>query len=553
MRRFGARPAGDLVGVVTFADVASTVAAPSGDRGLALAAVDAADAGFGPTRYRAALNHAAQVLNGRPGTIVVVTDLQESGWDAGDRAEVPESVRIEIADVGAAPANLAVMAVRVVKDRIVATVRNAGPDSARGARAALDRRPARRGGIDHDWAGQTADVTLPGGSGTTASVSVDDRGRRAGRQRALPRARRREPALGARRDRGRRSRARGVLRATGAGGGRRRWCASIASPRASGAQVSTWDRARLGEHAAVLLLSTRGLERSGRERAGRSTRDGRRRLPGSGPGRRRRGSGRCARRLVHAGRSAGSRRPPGTVRRAGVRAARPPSSDFSGLRIGIGRSRPRDVRTDCRPSRRTAVSRSPGSRPARRRSSSVLRARDGRSCWRRISIDSGTISRGMRRSFPFCTRRISYLAGPRPRGGRISRSVRHRPGCRRGQESRRWPAPGGGITAPRGRERRSGGGRSRAPDGGGISDRRDADAGDGAVATRRRGPPAGGSAAPLAVRAGRDAAGDARGELRGGKDGVARDSGDPAPEAPAAGRGRCRHVGSAATHRATTA
>ena len=49
--------------------------------------------GFGATRYRAALSAAAQTLGGRAGTIVVVTDLQESGWDAGDRASVPESAR----------------------------------------------------------------------------------------------------------------------------------------------------------------------------------------------------------------------------------------------------------------------------------------------------------------------------------------------------------------------------------------------------------------------------------------------------------------------------
>ena len=62
------RPAGQLVGVVTFADRAQVVAAPSGDRALAAAAVDAAQAGFGATRYRGALlATAADALGGRAG------------------------------------------------------------------------------------------------------------------------------------------------------------------------------------------------------------------------------------------------------------------------------------------------------------------------------------------------------------------------------------------------------------------------------------------------------------------------------------------------------
>src|SRR5438046_6518176 len=119
-------PAGDLVGVVTFADEAATVARPGSDRVLARAAIDEATAGFGATRYRAALATAAQQFGGRHGTIVVVTDLQETGWDAGDHALVPDKTTVEVADVGAIPANLAVTAVRPLSDRVVATIHNAG-------------------------------------------------------------------------------------------------------------------------------------------------------------------------------------------------------------------------------------------------------------------------------------------------------------------------------------------------------------------------------------------------------------------------------------------
>src|SRR2546427_8694363 len=136
-------PAGDLVGVVTFADAADVIARPSADRALALAAIDGVSVGFGATRYRVGLNAAAQALSGRRGTIVVVTDLQESGWDAGDRASVPQSVRIDVVDVGPLPPNLAVTAIRRDADRIVASVRNTD-SRARDTRVrlVLDGRPA---------------------------------------------------------------------------------------------------------------------------------------------------------------------------------------------------------------------------------------------------------------------------------------------------------------------------------------------------------------------------------------------------------------------------
>src|SRR5207237_1302220 len=61
------------------------------------------------------------------GTTIVVTDRQESGWDAGDRASIPEGAKIEVIDVGEPPANLAVTSVRVLADRITAMVRNTAP------------------------------------------------------------------------------------------------------------------------------------------------------------------------------------------------------------------------------------------------------------------------------------------------------------------------------------------------------------------------------------------------------------------------------------------
>src|SRR5260370_15933135 len=168
-------PSSDSVGVVTFADEAEIVAKPGEDRVLADSAIDRAEAGFGATRYRAALSAAAQMLAGRAGTIVVVTDLQETGWDAGDRASIPEGARIEVVDVGELPPNLAVTSVSAQPDRVVATVRNAGP-RARDARLHLtiDGRPAGDATVTLA-PNQSAEATFAGPPrGIAAAVPVDD-------------------------------------------------------------------------------------------------------------------------------------------------------------------------------------------------------------------------------------------------------------------------------------------------------------------------------------------------------------------------------------------
>lgn len=257
-------PAGDAVGVITFAEDVHVAAAPSGDRALAVSAIESATPGFAAARYRTALNQASEMLDGRRGTIVVVTDLQENGWDAGDRALVPESARIELADVGEPPANLAITAVRSASNRIVATVRNAGP-KAREARVHLvvDDRPGGDGAATIG-PNQSAEVVLPGARGVTASVTVDDPTGVAGdnaRYLVLDNASR--PS---------------VLLVTASGDVSREAFfaqhALVAAGREGpaydvvgigAAQLATWDGAALTRHTAVVIMSTRGLERHGRE------------------------------------------------------------------------------------------------------------------------------------------------------------------------------------------------------------------------------------------------------------------------------------------------
>jgi len=258
-------PSGDLVGVVTFDDAAQIVMKPGTDRVLAASAIDEAAVGFGATRYRAALSASAQHLAGRHGTIVVVTDLQENGWDAGDRAAVPDGTAIQVVDVGAPPSNLAVTDVRPLVDRVVASVHNAGarPREAR-VHLTIDGRPAGDAVVPLG-PNQSGDATFAGAPrGTNAMVRVED-------PEGIPADNVRYALVGGV------SRP-SVLVVTGSGDMTREAFyvqhalaagapgnAAFQIAGVSGAQLSSWTDDRLAPHAAVFLLSTRGLERRGRE------------------------------------------------------------------------------------------------------------------------------------------------------------------------------------------------------------------------------------------------------------------------------------------------
>jgi hypothetical protein len=267
-------PAGDLVGVVVFADQAEIAAKPSVDRVLAAAAIDQATPGYGATRYRAALSAAAQNLSGRKGTIVVVTDLQENGWDAGDRASVPEGTTILVADVGPMPPNLAVTSVRPLADRIVATVHNGGA-RARDARVHLviDNRPAVDATVPLG-PNQSAEATFAGAPrGEAATVTVDDTdGIQADNVRYAVLGGMRGPSVLVVSGSGDLSRDAFYVQhalAAGAPTGARFQVTGV-----GGAQLSAWSEDRLTPQAAIFLLSTRGLERRGRELLGSYARSG---------------------------------------------------------------------------------------------------------------------------------------------------------------------------------------------------------------------------------------------------------------------------------------
>ena len=103
-------PDGQLVGVVAFDDAARVVAPLALARAGAHAAVDGLSPRPRATRYRDGLAAASALIGERPGRVVVVTDLQAGGWEAGGGRLSPQ-VEVETRRVAAPAGNLAVVGV----------------------------------------------------------------------------------------------------------------------------------------------------------------------------------------------------------------------------------------------------------------------------------------------------------------------------------------------------------------------------------------------------------------------------------------------------------
>ena len=170
-------PATHSVAVMTFSAAADALASLAADRGAALAAIDRLQPGAGATRYRVGLSRAAELLAGRPGRIVVVTDLQQSGWDAGDigaASGVPEQVAVDVLDVGSPARNVAVVSLRVEGTDAIALVRNFGvADTTEQVTFSVDDRPVDAVAV-RVVAGGSAEARVAVASSAAVTARVTD-------------------------------------------------------------------------------------------------------------------------------------------------------------------------------------------------------------------------------------------------------------------------------------------------------------------------------------------------------------------------------------------
>ena len=258
-------PASNAVALITFADAATLVAPPTSDRGVVLAAIAGAAVGAGGTRYRTALAAASEAIGAREGHVVVVTDLQQIGWEANDEGGVPDGVDVQVVAVARPSGNLAVTSA-VRRDRVVlATVQNYTADEAQSAVTLIvDGKPVARATATMAPLA-AADVELRGalGDAGVAQVVIEDaagyQGDNARSVALVP-----PPAVPI---------AALVADPTGATGGiyieralsvadeGREFAVTVADGRV----LSKWTTAEMARHAALVILGTRTLDRAGRE------------------------------------------------------------------------------------------------------------------------------------------------------------------------------------------------------------------------------------------------------------------------------------------------
>ena len=124
-------PSSHAIALVAFADAATVVVPPTTDRALALAAVPQLTAGAGGTRYRTALARAAELIGAREGRVVVITDLQQAGWEVTDDGGLPDGVGVEVVTMPRPASNIAVTSAERRDRTVLATVQNYGPEPAR--------------------------------------------------------------------------------------------------------------------------------------------------------------------------------------------------------------------------------------------------------------------------------------------------------------------------------------------------------------------------------------------------------------------------------------
>jgi hypothetical protein len=153
-----AAPGGARVAIIAFDDRADVLVAPGGASDARAAMADLGP-GYGATRYAPVFARALELAGGQPGRLTVITDLQRAGWEDERRVTLPSTLELDVRDVGPPPPNLAIVDVRIERERVVATIRNTGP-----AREATVR--LRHGGAE------VGTASAPAGADATVHVPI---------------------------------------------------------------------------------------------------------------------------------------------------------------------------------------------------------------------------------------------------------------------------------------------------------------------------------------------------------------------------------------------
>jgi hypothetical protein len=175
-RAVAAAPASHGLALLSFNDAASVVVQPTVDRSAMTTAIAAMAPGNNGTRYRTALSRASEILGARDGKVVIVSDLQQVGWESNDDGGLPDGVEVEIVSVAPPAGNLAITSADRRDRRIVASIQNYGNAEARvPVRVIVGGKELSRADVTVAALG-AADVELSGAfpQSGDAEVRVDD-------------------------------------------------------------------------------------------------------------------------------------------------------------------------------------------------------------------------------------------------------------------------------------------------------------------------------------------------------------------------------------------
>lgn len=167
---------GERVALIAFDDRAEVLARP-GSAAESRAALGAVRPGHGATRFAAVLTKASELAMGGAARLIVISDLQQGGFEGQSRVAVAASLQIEVRAVSVPRANAAIVAARVEPQRLVASIRNASEVDRTGEIVLLREGAERARTVWVAAAGTTVDVPLawtPVAGGVTLSIDDPD-------------------------------------------------------------------------------------------------------------------------------------------------------------------------------------------------------------------------------------------------------------------------------------------------------------------------------------------------------------------------------------------
>ena len=176
LRAVDAAPASHAVALMSFSDSAAVAVDPTTDRSAARAAIAKLSPGPGGTRYRTALSRASEVIGARDGRVVMITDLQQAGWEANDEGGLPDGIEMQIVSVAPPAANLAVTFAERRDRRVLVSIQNYATLEAKTiARLLLDGKELAKADVTvAPLASADVELAAPLPRGGRGEIRIDD-------------------------------------------------------------------------------------------------------------------------------------------------------------------------------------------------------------------------------------------------------------------------------------------------------------------------------------------------------------------------------------------